>query len=237
MNKINGFNHSEEEISNSGKDLFFDEKDYLVVEYEDAIPINSDKKIKIKNLGEKFASINSFFFDYLKEYHIPAGFLRSNGKNSLKLIKHKRFPFAIKLLNVADKRTAKIFGIKEGEVLNLPIFEIHTGNGKDSMVSESHLIAFDLCSVEQLKLINRICSKVNAVLKSFFERRGYILAEATCHFGKYDDKIFLVDDFTPKSLKIIPINKEEKLIDPYKFSTSAEIKHYTDHLFNIMSAQ
>ena len=235
MNKINGINHTEEDFSN--KEFFFDEKDYLVVEYEDAISVNNDKKIKIKNLGEKFASINSFFFDYLKEYHIPAGFVRSNGKNSLKLIKHKRFPFSVKILNVADKRTAKIFGIKEGSLLNLPIFEIHTGNGKDSMVSESHLIAFDLCSVEHLKLINRICSKVNAVLKSFFERRSYILAEATCHFGKYDEKIFLVDDFTPKSLKIIPNNKEEKLIDPYKFSTVAEIKHYTDHLFNIMSAQ
>jgi len=153
------------------------------------------------------------------------------------LIKHKRFPFAVKILNVADKRTAKIFNIKESEVLNLPVFEIHTGNGKDTLISESHLIAFDLCTVEQMKLINRICSKVNAVLKSFFERRGYILAEANCHFGKYDEKIFLVDDFTPKSLKIIPLNKSEKSIDPYKFSTSAEIKHYTNHLFNIMSAQ
>ena len=221
----------------SKKEFFFDEKDYLVIEYDDAIPVNGDKKVKIKNLGERFASINSFFFDYLKEYHIPAAFIKSYNKNSIKLIKHKKFPFAIKILNVADKRTARIFGIKEGDVLNLPIFEIHTGNGKETMISESHLIAFDLCSVEQLKLINRICSKVNAVLKSFFERRSYILAETTCHFGKYDDKIFLVDDFTPKSLKIIPVKKEERHIDPYKFSTSAEIKHYTDHLFNIMSAQ
>lgn len=235
MNKINGFNHEAEEIVK--KDFFFDEKDYLVIEYEDTFSPNGDKKIKIKNLGEKFASINSFFFDYLKEYHIPAGFIKIHGKNSLKLIKHQRFPFAVKILNIADKRTSKIFGIKEGEVLNLPIFEIHTGNGKDSLISESHLIAFELCTVEQLKLINRICSKVNAVLKSFFERRGFLLAEATCHFGKYEDKVFLVDDFTPKSLKIVPINKEEKLIDPYKLTTSAEIKHYTDHLFNIMSAQ
>ncbi len=235
MNKINGFNHSEEEISR--KEFFFDEKDYFVIEYEDTIPLNGDRKVKIKNLGEKFASINSFFFEYLKEYHIPAAFVKSHNKNSIKVLRHTKFPFAVKILNVADKRTAKIFGMKEGNLLNLPIFEIHTGNGKDSMITESHLIAFDLCSVEHLKLINRICSKVNAVLKSFFERRGYILAEATCHFGKFEEKIFVVDDFTPKSLKIIPLNKEEKPVDPYKFNTSAEIKHYTDHLFNIMSAQ
>ncbi len=234
MNKNNNNNHFGEELHK--KELLFDEKDYFILEYFDFINSNGDKKVKIKNLGEKFAFINSFFFDYLKEYHIPAAFVRNHDKNSLKFIKHKRFPFGIKILNIIDKRTAKIFGHKEGEILNLPIFELHYGNGKDSMIAESHLITFDLCSIEELKIINRICSKINAVLKSYFERRGYLLAEATCHFGKNEDKIFVVDDFTPQSLKIIPINKTEKSIDPYKFSTSSEIKHYTDHLFNMMSA-
>ncbi len=234
MNKINNnHNHFDEELHR--KEFLLDEKDYLLVEYFDFLTSNGDKKVKIKNLGEKFAAINSFFFDYLKEYHIPAAFVKNHDKNSLKFIKYNRLPFGIKILNVIDKRTAKIFGHKEGELLNLPIFEVHHGNGKDSLITESHLITFDLCSIEDFKLINRICSKVNAVLKSFFERRGYILAETTCHFGKHEEKIYIVDDFTPKSLKIIPINKDEKIIDPYKFTTAAEIRHYTDHLFNMMS--
>ncbi len=88
-----------------------------------------------------------------------------------------------------------------------------------------------------LKLINRICSKVNAVLKSFFERRNFCLAEVTLGFGKHEDKIFLVDDFTPRSLKIIPSDKEsKKYLDPYKLDTAAEVKNYTDHLLNLMSA-
>jgi len=233
-NKPNNISDFEEDQPK--KELLLDEKDYFVIEYFDFLSINGDKKVKIKSLGEKFASINSFFFEYLKEYHIPAAFVKNNDKKSLKFIKYKKFPFSIKILNVVDKRTAKLFDKKEGELLNLPVFEIHLGDGKDTLISETHLLAFDLCTTEDFKIINRICSKVNAVLKSFFERRGYLMAETKCNFGKFDDKIFIVDDFTPRSLKVIPFNKVSKSIDPYKFTTSAEIRHYTDHLFNLMSA-
>ncbi|MGD1007251.1 MAG: phosphoribosylaminoimidazolesuccinocarboxamide synthase [Ignavibacteriaceae bacterium] len=233
-NNFNNINDFEEGLPK--KDLFLDEKDYFIIEYFDFLSVNGDKKVKIKSLGEKFASINSFFFEYLKEYHIPVAFVKNHNKTSLKFIKYKKFPFSIKILNIVDKRTAKIFNKKEGELLSLPVFEIHLGDGKDSLISESHLLAFDLCSTEDFKIINRICSKVNAVLKSFFERRGFLMAETKCSFGKFEEKIFIVDDFTPLSLKVIPLTKDNKGIDPYKFTTSAEIRHYTEHLYNLMSA-
>ncbi len=223
-----------EDLSKKGPPL--DNKDYLVLEYPDHFNVNDSKKVKVKDLGEKFASINSFFFDYLKEYHIPTAFVKNQDKNTLKFVRYERFKFYVKILNIVDKRTSKIFGLTEGDFLNLPIFEIHYGENKDSLISESHLIAFDLCSMDDFKIINRICSKVNAVLKSFFERRNSILAEAVCHFGKYEDKVFLVDDFTPRSLKIISSNKDDKWIVPYKLETSAEIRKYTDRLLNLMSA-
>ena len=208
---------------------------YQTVEYQDYILDLNSNKIKSKNLGEKFASINSFFLDYLKEYHIPTSFCKLENKNQLKYLKHDRYPFSVRILNVIDKRTSRIFQKKEFENLPLPVFELHSGNGKDTLISESHLVSFDLCNIEDIKIVNRICSKINAVLKSFFERRNSLLAEVTCHLGKLDDKIYLVDDFTPASLKVIPLNKDIHSIDPYKFGTSTEIRQYTDHLFNLMS--
>jgi phosphoribosylaminoimidazole-succinocarboxamide synthase len=218
------------------KEMPLDDQNYLLLEYQDFYTNGGAKKIKVKDLGEKFASINSFFMDYLKGYHIPSGFVKSHDKKALTFIRHERFPFYVKILNLVDKRTAKIFSKKEGDSIQLPIFEFHIGEGKDSLVSESHLIAFDLCSVEDIKIISRICSKVNAVLRSFFERRGEILAEVNCSFGKNDNKIYLVDDFTPKSLKIIPLSPDNKWVSPYKFDTAATIRKYTDHLFTLMSS-
>jgi phosphoribosylaminoimidazole-succinocarboxamide synthase len=208
---------------------------YQTVEYPDYILDFNNNKIKSKNLGEKFAVINSFFLDYLKEYHIPSSFLKLENKTHLKYLEHNKYPFSVRILNVIDKRTSRIFHKKEFENLPLPVFELHYGNGKDTLISESHLISFDLCNIEDYKIINRICSKINAVLKSFFERRNSLLAEVTCHFGKLEDKIYLVDDFTPSSLKVIPLNKDNHYLDPYKFGTSAEIRQYTDHLVNLMS--
>ncbi|HMN16463.1 MAG: hypothetical protein HND40_07955 [Ignavibacteriota bacterium] len=218
------------------KDIPLDEGNYLLLEYLDSYQVNG-KKVKVKDIGRKIALTSAFFFDYLKEYHIPTTFLRKDGENSLKFSVSNELSFRVKILNNADKRNSKIFGMKEGAELNLPVFEFHYGCGKESIISESHLIAFDLCNTEDMKLITRMCSKINAVLKSFFERRNENLAEVCCHFGKTDDKLFLIGDFSPASIKIFSKNDSVKGINPYKLTTAAEIRKYTDQLFNIASVK
>ncbi len=218
--------------------LPFDNQNYQLVEYPDFFSLNLYKKVTVKDLGQKFATINSFFYDYLREFHIPCAYIKKYEKNSLMFVKFQQLPFVVKILNSADKRTAKLFSIKEGAQLNLPVFEFHVGDSKNSFVSESHLISFDLCTNENLKLINRICSKVNAVLKSFFERRNETIGEVTCSFGKFESKIYLIDDFTPLSLKIFP-NEEDNAnnwADPYNLNTSSKMRKYTDHLYNITNS-
>jgi len=217
-------------------DLPFDEQNYLIVEYPDHFISEKNKKIHVKNLGEKFACINSFFYEYLKEYNIPCAFIKCYHKSSLVFLKFDQLSFSIKILNAADKRTAKIFPVKEGDPLELPVFEYHYGNSNNSIVSESHLIAFDLCTNEDLKLINRICSKINAVIKAFFERRNEMVAEIVCSFGRYEGKLFLVDDFSPLSLKVFPNGNAQKWSNPYQLSSSSDMRKYTDFLFDITSA-
>jgi len=192
------------------------------------------KEIRPKDFGLKSTQLNVFFLDYLKEFHIPTAFVNRHSANSILNLKHSRIPFSIKILNTLDKRTAKIFNHKEGEILNLPIFEYHYGGNKDSIISESHIVAFDLCPIEDLRLMTRICSKINAVLRSFFERRNLILSELSCIFGKNSDKFFLVEDFSPQSLKVISPDKSLKLPDPYKLTTPADVKKYSDFLINLL---
>lgn len=211
------------------------EMNNIVVEYPDYLEIDAHKRIKCKDLGRKFAFINSYIFEYLKEFHIPVGFIKGDKKNSLIFYPHTRFPFSTKVLNHADKHLSKIFSLKENSPLSIPIVEYHYNDSRDSCISENHLISLDICSNDDLKLINRICSKINAVLKSFFERRGAELIEISCFFGKSEDRLLVVDDFTPRGIKISPQNSENNL-KLYKFSTSSEIKKYTDYFFNLMSA-
>ncbi len=64
------------------KDIPFDEGNYQLIEYLDNYQIADGKKVKVKEIGQKIAQTNAFFFDYLKEYHIPTAFLRKDGENS-----------------------------------------------------------------------------------------------------------------------------------------------------------
>ena len=221
--------------TNLKKDLPFDGANYQILEFSDIFHVNNKKKAKVKDLGQKVASIYTYFFDYLKEYHIPVAFIKREEKHSLKFVKYEKFSFSVKILNSVDKRTAKIFSLKEGNPLELPVFEFHYGELKKSLISESHLISFNLCSMEDLKMINRMCSKINAVLKSFFERRNYTLAELSCNFGKFEGKVYMTGNFSPESLKAFPIEKDSKWKDPYNLITASNIKGYTDQLIKIIS--
>jgi phosphoribosylaminoimidazole-succinocarboxamide synthase len=220
----------------TGKSFSFNGENFTTIEYNDSILLNGDKKLHVKGLAEKFAAINSYFFGYLREYQIPTAFHKIQNKTTIKLLKYNQLPFVVKIFNVVDKRTAKLFSLKESDPLSLPVFEYHLNEYKDSLITESHLIAFDLCSYDDIKLIGRICSKVNAVLKSYFERRGELLAELTCVFGKVDNKLYLVDDFTPKSIKLLPVDRNSKFINPFKLATPSEVKKYTEHLFHLTSS-
>ena len=211
-------------------------KEYLLVEYDDFFLSQKNKKVRVKNLGEKFASINSYFFDYLKGFNIPSAYVKKSSKKGLSFLRFSELPFKVKILNAADKRTSKIFSVKASSPLELPVFETHYGNSNDSLISESHIISFNLCTYEDLKFITRLCSKINAIIKSFFERRNDSIIELTCGFGKFDNKIYLIDEFSPVSLRIIKNDSDGKFPDPYNIETAVQMIKYTDHILNFASS-
>lgn len=213
-----------------GKNISRIEDNLIRIQYSDNVE-GSFGAFTINDIGTKFTSVNGFFLDYLSAYNIPSGF-RKIADNNLLIQNHNRFPFYCKLLNNCDKRSAKIFSAKEGQVLSLPVIQYHYGESKDNFISESHLFAFDLCTMEELKVMKRICSKMNAVLKPFFERRNAILAEVDCYFGKDEEKLFLVDDFTPSSLKVISTGNGQT-VNPYKIRNVDDFTLYTDFISNL----
>ena len=209
--------------------------DYINQVYPDYISNGKSEKIKSKNLGTNFAKINISILDYLKKYNIPVASVKLEDEYTIKYLKYTKLNFSVRILNYVDKRTAKIFNKKENELLDLPVFEYHYGKTSNNLISESHLISFNLINFEKLKIVNRICSKVNAVLISYFERRGKFLGEVTCSFGEHKNKIYLVNDFTPVSLKILDLNKNNNSIDPYKLETPSNVRKYTDFILNLIS--
>ena len=211
--------------------------EFKSIDYGDFFITQKNKRIRVKGLGEKTTSLNAFFLDYLKGYNIPSAYQKRNDKNQLHFINFTEIPIRVKILNNADMRTSKIFSIKYLSQLELPIMEFHYGDSKDTFVSEIHLISFNLSNYDDIKFISRLCSKINAIVKSFFERRNVTLVELTCTFGKFEGKIFLVGDFSPMSIKIFDSMKKENTLDPYKIETVAQMRKYTDTLIKFTSGE
>lgn len=207
---------------------------YIQVEFLDTVIIDKTKT-KIKDLGIKSVELSTYFFEYLTGYQVPTAYVKRDSENIIKYVDYSKYKFSIKILNHSDKRIAKIFGIKENAELKLPIYEFRYGETKDNLINESHLLSFDLCNSEDMKVILRISSKINAVLKSFFERRNEILTELDLRFGKFQDKIYVAGDFTPFGIKVYPIKENSRWTDPNKLNTPTDIKKYTDFLYNIVS--
>jgi len=219
----------------TGKIIYYEEEDdCFLIDYTDEVEINSKEKVKIKNIGIKHTIASSFFLDYLNAYNISTGY-KKVVDNSILMNKHYRFPFYINILNILDKRSAKIFNKQEGQILQIPLLSFHFGNLADNLISENHLISLEQCLLEDIKIMKRLCSKVNAVMKSYFERRNTFLAEFNCCFGKEDERIFVVDDFTSLSLKVLQDNNNDTIINPYKIKTVEEIKNYTDFINSLVS--
>lgn len=208
-----------------------DELSYSLLEYPDFI-INGGKRIRCKGIGEKFAAINSFFLEYLKGFHIPVALIKQENSNSLRFIKSDNIPFSVKITNNVDKKMALVFNKGLGDQLQLPVFEVLLNSTDETFINESYITAFNLCSIEEFKIINRLCSKINAVLKSYFERRNLVLSRFSCSFSKVDDKILVTGDFTPKGLVISPNDQEVSFPE---LKTAAEIKNYTEYIYNLMS--
>jgi len=211
--------------------------DIKIIEYHDYFINQKNKKVNSKNLGEKTAELTSYFFEYVNGYNIASAYVRRDGKKSIAFNTVQEFPFIIKIINAADTRTAKIFSVKNGSTLQLPIIEYHYGHSKESVIGESHIISFDLCTYDELKFINRVCSKLNAIVKSFFERRNVSLLELTCRFGKFEGKILLIDNFSPQSIKIASNNSSDRLPDAYKIETAAQMNKYSDFLLKLIKGE
>ena len=207
------------------------------IEYHDYFINQKHKKVTSKKLGEKTAELNSYFFEYVTGYNIATAYVKRESDKSISIYMVEEFPFTIKVINAADARTSRIFAIKNGSALQLPIIEYHCGDSKESLIGESHIISFDLCSYEELKLINRVCSKLNAIVKSFFERRNVSLLELTCRFGKFEGKVLLFADFSPQSIKITSNNANDKLPDAYKIETAAQMNKYSDFLLKLIKGE
>lgn len=181
----------------------------------------SKGELKIQNRGEMACSVSVALFQYLGSYHIKTHYLDTNGKADILVNKLEMIPVEFLVWNIASDDFAKRFGLKEGSELKYPVLECYLKESKLKypMMNFDHITALDLTTPEEMQTIDRLCRKVNALLKSYFERRQFRLINLRLEFGRDGDKIILGDELTPECLGLWHLETGKKL-DVYSEKTN-----------------
>jgi phosphoribosylaminoimidazole-succinocarboxamide synthase len=214
--------------------------EWVIQEFkDDAAVIDPKNRGKIRNKGEINNQISSHLFEYLESFHVPTHFVKSLKTNQMLCKKLNMIRIEVVARNIAAGSLVKRYGLPEGKALDYPILEYYLKDDKlnDPMISEHHAYAFNLATPEEFRTLSRIASKVNAILKSYFERRGLNLVDFKLEFGRSDGHIILGDEISPDTCRLWDIQSKKKLDKNHFKNNLKELEHVYQELFKRVTGE
>lgn len=156
--------------------------------------------------------ISSYLFKYLAGFRIPTHFMDKISSSEMLVKQLTMIPLAVQVHNVAAGEFCKRFGMKDGTELTVPIIEHYYKNPDlgNPLTNEFHIYSLGLATPEQLRSINRLASKTNVVLRSFFDRRELKLLSMNLEFGVLGNQIMIGDEISPRTCRFADMQKKER---------------------------
>ncbi|MDP8239566.1 MAG: phosphoribosylaminoimidazolesuccinocarboxamide synthase [Candidatus Hatepunaea meridiana] len=226
-------------LEGKAKRLYTTEDEALVIQEfkDDASAFNGVKKGSISKKGEINCAISSIFFEYLESYHVPTHFIQIQAPNEMLVKKVDIVLIEAVMRNIATGSLVKRLGFQDGKALDHPVFEIYLKNDDlgDPLINEYHAYALGIALPDEIRSIFRITAKVNAILKSFLERRGLILVDFKLEFGR-DEKgeLIIADEISPDTCRFWDRKTHKKLDkDRFRFDMGGVDQAYQEILERI----
>ncbi|MCE1189442.1 MAG: hypothetical protein LWX56_09900 [Ignavibacteria bacterium] len=203
--------------------------------YGQVLTTMAGKKIRYRQLPEHSCAIESFMFEFLQSFNIPVAYTAKLDDTTIELAKTTEFLFGIRVSNNVDWRISEVLQLPKWSPYQLPVLEYFPISNPKVRLAPHHIVAANLASTEELKALNRIASKINVVVKAFFERRDAQLFAFNCLFGKVDEKILLTGNFFPPNMQIIKNEHLATMPDDYfAFQNGKKLKAYVEQIIEIL---
>lgn len=189
-----------------------DQPDLIIQEFKQISPADGKKNNGSKGLSSLRNQISSYLFKYIEGFRIPTHFVSRLSDTEMLVRRLDIIPLTMKIYNASLGTLPKRFGSKEGTMLEFPVFEHYfkSNERNSSWVNEYHIYAFGIATPEEFKQMNRLASKINAVLRGLCDRRQLTLAELQIEFGKYKGQIVLADELSPSTCRFWDLAVENK---------------------------
>ncbi|MFC5465109.1 phosphoribosylaminoimidazolesuccinocarboxamide synthase [Lederbergia graminis] len=191
------------------------ESGVLWIEYKDsATAFNGKKKSEIIGKGILNNEISTRIFSLLKSKGIESHFIERISSNEQLVREVSIIPLEVVTRNIVAGSFAGRLGLEEGAVLNKPIIEFYYKNDElgDPLLTEDHIEALEIASLDEVALLKEKALKINEVLSQLFLEIGIRLVDFKLEFGKTaSNEIILADEISPDTCRLWDINTNQKL--------------------------
>ena len=191
-----------------------DNPDAYIVEYkDDATAFNGLKKGTITGKGVINNRMSNMMFAMLEKKGVPTHLIEELSDRETAVKKVEIVPMEVIVRNIAAGSFSKRFGVEEGRVLSCPTLEFCLKDDAlgDPMINNSHILALDLATPEELETISTLTMKINEELKAFFLSIGIELVDFKIEFGRYHGQIILADEISPDTCRLWDVKTHDKL--------------------------
>ncbi|MEP7234561.1 MAG: phosphoribosylaminoimidazolesuccinocarboxamide synthase [Ignavibacteriota bacterium] len=188
--------------------------DLVIQEFKnDATAFNGEKKGSWEAKGTTNNTVASALFKYLESRGIRTHFVEQLSPNEMLIKKLNIVPLEVIVRNIAAGSFVKRYAATEGMIFKEPTFEFSYKRDDlgDPLINDSHAIAMELATPEEIDHIKSNALKVNDLLKEFFSQRGITLVDFKLEFGKHKGEILLGDEISPDTCRFWDAKSGEKL--------------------------
>ncbi|CAJ0992189.1 phosphoribosylaminoimidazolesuccinocarboxamide synthase [Pantoea sp. Nvir] len=214
-----------------------DDPDLLVLEFRNDTSVHNGARIEqFERKGMVNNHFNYFFMTKLQEAGIPTHIEELLSKKEVLVKKLEMVPIECVVRNRAAGSLVKRLGIKEGIILNPPLFDLFLKKDvqHDPMVNESYCETFGWVSKENLMRMQELTYKANNVMSKIFDNAGLILVDFKLEFGLFKNVVMLGDEFSPDGARLWDkqtMNKMDK--DRFRQGLGGLIEAYEEVAYRV----
>lgn len=192
-----------------------DDPALCIVSYkDDATAFNGEKKGQISGKGVINNIMSNHMFRILEQQGVPTHFVDELSERETLVKMVRIIPLEVIVRNISAGSFAKRYGVQEGIVFAQPTVEFSYKNDDlgDPLMVDAHALALGLATADEIEVIKAMASKVNDIMRTYFDTLGVTLVDFKLEFGKTaEGKIVLADEISPDTCRLWDKNTGEKL--------------------------
>ncbi|MBQ7264005.1 MAG: phosphoribosylaminoimidazolesuccinocarboxamide synthase [Synergistaceae bacterium] len=190
-----------------------DPKLYIVEYKDDATAFDGTKKGTIAGKGIVNNRMSNILFRMLEDGGVETHFVEELSDRETLVRAVEIVPLEIIVRNVAAGSFSKRYGVEEGRALARPTLEFCLKDDAlhDPLINESHILALEIATEEELAVLRAMAMRTNDLLKASFTRIGVRLIDFKIEVGRCDGRIILADEISPDTCRLWDAQTNEKL--------------------------